>query len=341
MPQRVLVIGPGALGILVAVRLSNAGQDVCLAVREAKAVQALPETCEAIAADGTTIHAKLPAVWSPKGAGPFDALVLATKCDDAVPALKRWLPGLRQGGAVIALQNGIIGDDLAALAGDRLVECTVALPATLLGPGRSEQTGPGSLIVGPWPDGRMADASPFQAAADLMVDVAPTRIHMNMVGVKWSKLCLNSAITGVGMLTGKTLGDLVDEPAARTAMLHLISEGHRVGQEAGVRFEKVGGFHPGMFAVTRPTRLGLLKRHAILRVLGRRFRRQRSSSLQSLERGKKTEVRHLNGFIAAQSARLDLLAPVNESIVRLVEEIEAGARQPDVAHLAELPFRFH
>ncbi len=336
-----LVIGPGALGVLVAVRLQNAGNSIEVAARDAKSAKALPSRWEAIDARGDSQTAAIATVASPRGAGPYDAVILATKCDDAVSALKTWLPTLAASGAVIALQNGIIGDSLAALAADRLVECTVALPASLLGPGRSEQTGPGGFILGAWPDGRMEAATPLKLAGELMAEVAPTRVHSNMTGVKWSKLCLNSGITGLGALTGKTLGDLVDSKDARLALMHIITEGYRAGDALGVDFEKVGGFHPKMFAVAKPSRLGLARRHAVLRIIGRRFRRQRSSSLQSLDRGRRTEVHHLNGFIAEVAIAMDLAAPVNQAVARLVQDIEGGTRQPDMALLAELPFRFH
>lgn len=336
-----LVVGPGALGVIIAVRLQNAGNQVEVAARDAKSARALPPRWEAIDASGVSQTAAVAVVASPRSAGPYDAIILATKCDDAPPALHKWLQTLASDGVVVALQNGIIGDQLAPMAGDRLVECTVAFPATLLGPGRSEQTGPGTFVLGPWPDGRMADATPLDIAARLMADVAPTRAHRNMRGVKWTKLCMNSAITGLGALTGGTLGDIVDTREGRNALLHVITEGYRAGQAHGVQFERINGFHPQMVAVGKPGRLALARRHAILRIIGRKYRRQRSSSLQSLDRGRRTEVHHLNGVIVQAATEMDLSAPVNGAVVKMVQEIEAGTRKPEMGHLAALPFRFH
>ncbi len=335
-----LVIGPGALGVIVAVRLKNAGHRVDAAARNAASAKALPEVWEAIDPQGNVQKAAIPMVTSPARAGPYDALVLATKCEDAEKALQKWLPCLAADGVVIALQNGIIGDELARIAMDRL-ECTVALPATLLAPGRSEQTADGTFIIGPWPDGRMEAATPAELAGRLMVDVVPTQIHRNMLGVKWTKLCLNSAITGLGVLTGQNLGQLLDNRLARTALVHVVSEGHEAGLAHDVAFERVAGFTPRLVAVKRPNKLSIAKSHLILRVMGAKFRRQRSSSLQSLERGRRTEIPQLNGFIVAAAREADLDVPVNAAIVRIVEEIEAGDRQPDPAWLLELPLRFH
>lgn len=334
--KRVLVVGPGALGVLIAVRLAHAGHQVFAAARDAKAAKQLPASWTAVDDTGNLTTAEVPALGSPKGISGVDVLVLATKCDDAADALRKWLPCVHPQGAVVAIQNGIIGDDLAQIAGDRLVECTVSLPATLLGPGQSEQTGPGGFILGPWPDRRMEPATPLEQAAVLR-DAGPLRVHMNMQGVKWTKLLINSAVTGLGALTGRTLGELMDDPRARRAFLHIINEGHRAGIQEGVRFETVLGFHPRMLVSKgKPGRLGMARREAMLRYMGRKHRRQRSSSLQSLERGRRTEAHHLNGRIANTAS-----APVNATIAAMVARIEAGESEPSMDHLDTLPLQFH
>lgn len=337
---RILVVGPGAIGIQLAVRLHRAGHDVRVAVRDRAASRRLPQPLVAIDADGTRHEADVPPVHKVGGATGQDGLLLATKCGDAPAALDAWMPALGATGFAVAMQNGLMGDDLAAIAGDRLVECTVAFPATLRGPGVSELTGPGGLIVGAWPDLRMTAATPVEAAAHVLAEAHPTRVHQNMLGVKWTKLLINSAITGLGAMTGRPLGDLIQDRRARGTFLHIVTEGAAAGAAAGVTFEKVAGFHPRLATVGRPHRLGLALRHLLLRLLGRRYRRQRSSSLQSLERGRQTEVHHLNGRIVTEAEAHGLDAPVNAAVVRTVASIEGGEARPAPGHLDGLPVRF-
>jgi len=45
-----------------------------------------------------------------------------------------------------------------------------------------------------------------------------------------------------------------------------------------------------------------IRRHLVIMVIGFKYRRLKSSSLQSLERGKLTEVDYFNGYIVRNAA---------------------------------------
>jgi 2-dehydropantoate 2-reductase len=326
----VLVIGPGAIGALVAVRLAAAGTDVVVACRTAEAEADLRRRgLAAIDAAGarteawpTVVHRPAELPQAPRMA------VLATKCQAAEAALEAWLPTLQEDAPVVAMQNGVLGDALSALAGDRLVECTVAFPATLEAAGVSRQTGPGHFILGPWPRPRARDdPAAFRAVAEVLSDVAPVRASPNMLGVKWTKLLVNSCISTLGVATGQELGVLLRDPNAQKAFLRIVEEGHAAGRADLVRFEAVSGFRPGLFAAQVPGR------RLLLGILARKYRRHRSSSLQSLERGQRTEVDYLNGHIVATGRRNNVPTPINAALVRLLHRIESGDARPSPKHL--------
>ncbi len=65
----------------------------------------------------------------------------------------------------------------------------------------------------------------------------------------------------------------------------------------------------------------------MIRIIGFKYRRLKSSSLQSLERGKSTEVDYLNGYIVKNAGRFGVDVPVNSAIVSLIHEIEQGKRK--------------
>ncbi|HUR61246.1 MAG TPA: ketopantoate reductase family protein [Candidatus Thermoplasmatota archaeon] len=332
-PPRVLVVGPGAIGTLVAARLQAAGTPVTLACRSPEAARFLSgKGLEATGAEGVRLRAHVPAVSDPAEVrAPAPMLVLATKCADAAPALRHWLAAASPEAPVVAMQNGVLGDELAALVPGRLVECTVSFPATLTAPGCSLQTGPGHLILGAWPGGRGPVAQRVSEAASRLAPAAPVRTSLNMAGTKWSKLLVNSCISTLGVAAGTELGPLMESPRARRAFLRVVEEGYRAGRAAGIRFEPVAGFRPALFASPVPGR------QLLLRALGRRQARHRSSSLQSLERGQRTEVDFLNGHIVATARRLGIAAPVNEALVDLVHAIEEGRLHPDITNLDGLP----
>ena len=292
---------------------------------------------EATALTGQTVRARLEVVRRPKDLRELPALaVLATKCSQAAAALSAWAPRLPEECPVVAVQNGVLGDELAPLAEGRLMEATVGFPATLVAPGRSVQTGPGRIYLGPWPQASPRDdAKRYRAVAEILAAAAPVQASPNMRGVKWTKLLINSFISTVGAATGRNLGELLAEPRARAVFLDVVTEGRRAGLADGVRFEPVEGFRPGLFDRGRRFPGGAARR-LLLAVVARRYRRQRSSSLQSLERGEPSEVDFLNGQIVRTARRHGLEAPVNQALVDTMHAIEAGALRPDVANLDRL-----
>jgi 2-dehydropantoate 2-reductase len=72
--------------------------------------------------------------------------------------------------------------------------------------------------------------------------------------------------------------------------------------------------------------LSKVKRHLLLRIAGFKYRRIKSSSLQSLERGRQSEIDYLNGYVCQQGQRLGISTPLNDAIVAMVKEIEVGSR---------------
>ena len=64
----------------------------------------------------------------------------------------------------------------------------------------------------------------------------------------------------------------------------------------------------------------------VFRIIGFKYRRIRSSSLQSLERGRPTEIDHLNGYICDRAAELEVAVPTHRSVVGMIKSIEAGQR---------------
>ena len=69
-----------------------------------------------------------------------------------------------------------------------------------------------------------------------------------------------------------------------------------------------------------------LKRHLFLLVLGFKYRKLKSSILQSLERKQPTEIDYLTSFITENGKKHQVPTPVNDQIFGMVREIEQGKR---------------
>lgn len=330
------MIGHGALGAYTAARLAAAGHRITIACRTAESAEHLRgHGVTAIEADGTRIHAAVAAVDKAKDVqADVDAVLLTTKCGAARKAWKQWRTAVPDGVPVVALQNGLMGPTLSDDVGDGLVLCTVAFPATRTGTGESQRTGPGGYLLGAWPPRKRPDRYETAAQA-LLADAGDAEIVEDIEGVQWTKLLINSCISSLGAVTGAQLAELLKDARARDVFLDVFTEGRQVGKAAGVRFASIHGLHPDRVADKRPGQ-GRRLRHLVLRAAAARFGRHRSSSLQSLERGEKTEVDFLNGTIVDHGRRHGVATPVNAAIVARIHAIEAGNAVPDLAHLDAL-----
>jgi 2-dehydropantoate 2-reductase len=82
--------------------------------------------------------------------------------------------------------------------------------------------------------------------------------------------------------------------------------------------------------------LDALSRHALMLMVGLRFRRLISSMLQSLERGRRSEIDFMNGYVEEVGREKDAPTPINAALTAIVREIEAGARPISPENLGEL-----
>jgi 2-dehydropantoate 2-reductase len=61
-------------------------------------------------------------------------------------------------------------------------------------------------------------------------------------------------------------------------------------------------------------------------MIGFKYRRIKSSSLQSIERGRRAEIDFLNGYICDHGSRHRVPTPVNDAVRKMLHESETGSR---------------
>jgi len=81
-----------------------------------------------------------------------------------------------------------------------------------------------------------------------------------------------------------------------------------------------------------------MKQHLFLRAVGLKYRRIKSSSLQSVERGRRTEIDYLNGYIVDRGEARGVAVPVNTAVVAMIKQIETGSRKMGPANLDDAAF---
>lgn len=290
MPN-IILIGPGAIGGLVAARLGqNPANEITIAARTPFTDLVL-ET-----ADGKLEVAPL-VLTDPASARPADWVLVATKAYDSGAAAE-WFPaGLNELTRVAVLQNGV--DHVERLsewvAPDRILPVVVDCPAERVAPGHVRQRGPALLTV---PAGEAG-----AAFADLF---AGTGVECRQTGdfttAAWWKLCLNSAGV-VNALTMQPAGVANDENAAKL-MRRIVEEAAAVGRAEGANLR----------SNIADEVVGIYQNHP-------------ADSVNSLHAdfaaGRQTEIDLRNGIIVKLGGHHGIPTPYNEMAVALVKVAEA------------------
>lgn len=336
--SRLLIVGAGGLGGVIAGTLADRGVPVDLAVRRPAVARLVRERGLVLrdrrgsrpVRERLTVHEGFPA------AGPYDFVLLATPPDGAVAAAAAALPLLAPEGRIVALANGLPEERLAPVVGAaRLVGAVVAFGASSPEDGVAVRTSEGGFTLGR-PGGPADDG--VRRLAELLGRAFPVKVTDRLAGVRWSKLAINCAVSALGTAGGERVGPLLRRAFVRRLALEAIGEAVATARAEGVVLEKVGGTVDLAWLALPPDPgpVARLVRHAALLAVGVRYRRLRSSMLAQLERGGVPPIDYLNGEVVARARRHGFAAPVNEALVALVHEQAAGRERPGVAALRGL-----
>ena len=321
---KILIVGAGAIGGVTAAYMSLGGYDVTLMCRS-------PKTAEIIRSEGLRISDKrgirqviMPAVSSPSELTcQFDAVLIATKAYDMPEAANSILPLLKSKGLAVSVQNGICVEELARIAGhDRTAAAVVTWSSTMIGDAHLSVTASGSFIIGRT-DGSLRGLSELKTAMDAAF---PTRISDNIIAEMFSKLVINSGITCGGAMTGQTLGEMLRRKPARKFFISVVREDVAVAEAMGLTIPPFGGKLDYYRFVSGKGALSDFRRHAVLFAVGLKYRDLTSSSLTALRRGRPTEVLFLNGWVSKKGHEYGVATPANDTVCRIIAEIEAGSR---------------
>lgn len=341
---RILMMGCGSVGGIIAGALLHKGHDLTLVTHNAAIRQAIiANGLHMIRHEGRTVvnvpdcdvHMNLETVQ-----GSFDIALLAMKATGVEEAAQSLTFCLQREGFAVTLQNGIVEDRVSDILGrERVVGALVGWGATMHAPGVYEMTSRGEMTIGEL-DG--AESERIGQLKDILNAATSTTVSTNIYGALWSKLALNCVVTTLGAVMGQRLGAMLRRAKVRRLALAIISEVLDVVRALGITPEPVGGTLDLARLYLPPDRrsggfrLGLLPRHAIMLAVGIKFRRLKSSMLQSLERGRRPEIDFMNGHVVSQGKAVQVPTPVNAALVTMVHEIEAGTLKSQPTNLEPL-----
>jgi len=310
------VIGAGAVGGLIAALLDRAGHEV--------EVTARGEQLAAIRAGGIRLDGGFGEHTARIAAGETlsrrpDIAFLTTKAQDAEAALRPHLE-LLAGVPLVVVQNGLGGLRVAheLLPASPLVGGLALFAVSYLEPGRVTVTSPLPTIVGAGPGCTPEQLAAVVAAVGAAMPLEPTR---DIEGAQWTKLLINH-VNAMPAITGLSVQQTIDDPRLRRIITASMRETSRLARAIGVRFATVQGT-PGWLAGL-VARLPLWAAQVIPRAIRRRLGEvpNPGSTLQSIRRGRRTEIDYLNGATVRVAAEHGRSAPINAALVALVHEVE-------------------
>jgi 2-dehydropantoate 2-reductase len=298
---KVAVVGAGAVGGYFGGLLARAGAPVTMIGRPAF-VEAVNKS--GLFLDTLQFQEKIQVEASSElsAARGAEIVLFCVKTTDTVATIRELAPLLAPGAKVVSCQNGVDNvEQIRVASGIDAVSAVVYVAASAPEPGHVKHVGRGDLVVGPENEKTKRVAAVFERAG------VGCKISENIEGELWTKLIWNCALNAVSALGRAKYGEIAANLEARKVLDALVDEVVAVANAAGVRFpalENVEAARAGAFKIAS------------------QMTETRSSTAQDMQRGKRTEIDSLNGFIAKRGAELGVPTPVNQALYALVKLAE-------------------
>jgi len=227
-------MGSGGIGGYYGARLQQGGADVTFIAR-GEQLKAMRANGLALEGDRAIHLPKVKATDDPASIGPVDLVLFAVKLRDTETAARLIKPILRDGSAVISLQNGVQKDDMLApivgrgalMGGAAYIGVSIARPGVIRKTGTMER-----LAFGEFDNTKSARAQAFFEACkagDIVVDI-PADITLEL----WQKFVFLVAMSSITATMRTTIGPVRANPRARAFFLDVMKEAVAVGRARGV-----------------------------------------------------------------------------------------------------------
>lgn len=303
--MRIVVLGAGAMGSWLGALLHHAGHDVTLLARR--------EHAQVMASSGLLVTGRTQLALKPKvveraeDAPVPELLVVAVKAYDTRKALADAAPLLGPTTYVLSFQNGLGNVEAIAERVDarRVLAAVTTHGVTFVEPGHVEHAGLGYFRVGS-PSGEHAAAK--RVADALRQTGLDVELSEGIVGEIWAKVLVNAAINPLTAIGGLRNGALLQVPALRDLMQRVVEEGVDVARAE---------------AAPLPEEDMLARARRVCELTAP----NKSSMLQDVERGRRTEIDAICGEIVERGLRHGIDTPVNLTLRALVKGIEESTRR--------------
>jgi 2-dehydropantoate 2-reductase len=305
--MKVCVVGAGAIGGLVGVKLGLSGAAEVSALARGDTLRALRSTGWTLQTSEGTQTVPVAASDDAHELGPQDLVVVAVKGPALTEVAPRLAPLLHDQTMVMPAMNGVPwwfaeglqsvdpgGVIARAIALERVIGCVVHASASTAGPGIVHHLRGLGLIVGE-PSGLVSER--VQRVATLLEQAGfDTTLSTEVRKDIWYKLWGNLTTNPVSALTGATTDRIIADPLVSAFCIAAMAEAKAVGERIGCALAQ------------EP-----VERHEITRKLGV----FKTSMLQDAEAGRALELDAIVGAVRELGERVGVPTPQIDTLFGL------------------------
>lgn len=302
--MKIAVVGPGALGCLIAGFLkSKTGEEVWLLDNSHVRAKKISEDGVRIEGISGNHTVKIDATADAKEIGSVDLVVICVKSYSTEDACKEIKDIVGENTSVLTLQNGIgnvqiLNDYFGA---DKVIAGITNHGSTLIGTGHIRHAGKGDTIIGK-SDGKLSRE--LKDVVTVLTKAGfPAKISKDIDSVIWSKLVINVGINALTAITRLTNGKIVAYDESRDILRSAVQEATRVVKRKRIKLSYDDPIQK-VESVAKATAANV------------------SSMLQDVLNNKRTEIDFINGAIVRHGKATGIATPVNDMLTGLVKTIE-------------------
>ncbi len=302
---KIVVVGPGAIGTLLAAYLAKGTDDVWLLDKDSNRAKQLNESGIKVEGVSGSWQAKVKVSSESSEIGTSDFIIVCVKAYDTQKVLKPIESLAGKDSLILTLQNGIGNIEIISEAFSPQIVAggTTNMGATLQDIGRVRHAGLGETILGRL-DGKITIG--LRQLREIFNKVGlVTRISRDIEGLLWSKLIINVGINALTAITGLNNGRLIEYEGTHKIMKDAVTEAVKVTKRKRIKLifdDPLGKVESVCEATAKNV----------------------SSMLQDVLKEKKTEIDFINGVIIRQAQSLGISTPVNQVLYELVKTIESS-----------------
>ena len=321
--MRIIVLGSGAIGSILAAHLSSAGADVTLVARGPRADYLRNHGITIAGLANLNEHCRI--TTQPKELREADFLIVAVKTYDMASALDD-VSHLTIN-AALSVQNGVLkNEQLARIFGeDKVMGAVAILSGELTSEGPVRFTLNENLFLGEFPEGTSLRVD--QLVTCLETSGVHAKAVPNIQTIDWSKFVSWVGLMSLSILTRMETHKFLLDANTSLISVRIMRETAMLAERYGVPLEDSPTM-PAKTIVNLSESEAVRKLHEVGAIMKLRAPGHKVSSLQDLEKGKPLEVEETLGYVVRNAAQEQISVPTVETVYHLISGLSNHAISP-------------